>query len=193
MNPYDVLGVARHAPLADVRKAFRKKALELHPDRNPNGAEAFKAVAAAYETLCKNSTDEREDDIPDIITRFTRMYNSDSHAKINRDREAVASGRRTSVSAYNPFETDADDIAFAELVKRDSENALKSKGDDFHAWRRRMDEERKAMAEEARKKSAARELQAAAEEVEESARQEKRRREMKAEAEREWRQIQGTL
>ena len=33
MDPYKVLGVARHASQEDVKKAFRKLALECHPDR----------------------------------------------------------------------------------------------------------------------------------------------------------------
>ncbi|WP_130470765.1 molecular chaperone DnaJ [Candidatus Magnetaquicoccus inordinatus] len=51
---YEILGIARDAQEADIKKAYRKLAMELHPDRNPNdkGAEAkFKEVNAAYEVL----------------------------------------------------------------------------------------------------------------------------------------------
>jgi len=52
-DPYEVLGVARDASEATVKKAFRKLARELHPDVNTSAtAEAdFKEVAEAYEIL----------------------------------------------------------------------------------------------------------------------------------------------
>ena len=51
---YDVLGVARSASNEEIRKAFRKLALEYHPDRNKSNKEAerkFKEATAAYEAL----------------------------------------------------------------------------------------------------------------------------------------------
>ncbi|KPI83433.1 hypothetical protein ABL78_7531 [Leptomonas seymouri] len=47
---YRVLGLSRGAASeADVKRAYRQKALLFHPDRNPNGVEAFKALQDAYE------------------------------------------------------------------------------------------------------------------------------------------------
>jgi molecular chaperone DnaJ len=50
---YEVLGVAKSADTAEMKKAYRKLAMEFHPDRNSSGdaAERFKEVNRAYEVL----------------------------------------------------------------------------------------------------------------------------------------------
>nr|CCA22330.1 conserved hypothetical protein [Albugo laibachii Nc14] len=51
---FEVLGVARTATEAEVKKAYRKLAVEWHPDKNrsnPKAEEYFKKVAEAYEVL----------------------------------------------------------------------------------------------------------------------------------------------
>ncbi len=51
---YEVLGVQRDAPEEDIKRAFRKKAMEFHPDRNGGDKESerkFKECAEAYGVL----------------------------------------------------------------------------------------------------------------------------------------------
>lgn len=51
---YEVLGVAKTANAEELKKAFRKQAMQFHPDRNPGNTEAehkFKEVSEAYDVL----------------------------------------------------------------------------------------------------------------------------------------------
>ena len=51
---YDILGISKSASAADIKKAYRKKAIEYHPDKNPGDPKAeemFKKAAEAYEVL----------------------------------------------------------------------------------------------------------------------------------------------
>ena len=51
---YDILGVSKGATNSEIKKAYRKKAIEFHPDKNPGDSsseEKFKDAAEAYEVL----------------------------------------------------------------------------------------------------------------------------------------------
>jgi len=61
---YEILGVAKDVQKAEIKKAYRKVAMEFHPDRNPNNKEAedkFKEAAEAYEVLSDDEKRARYD------------------------------------------------------------------------------------------------------------------------------------
>lgn len=61
---YEILGINKNATAAEIKKAYRKKAIEYHPDKNPGNKEAeekFKLAAEAYEVLSDEQKRTRYD------------------------------------------------------------------------------------------------------------------------------------
>lgn len=61
---YEILGLERTCSVEDVRKAYRKLSLKVHPDKNkaPGAEEAFKAVSKAFQCL-SNEENRRKYDV----------------------------------------------------------------------------------------------------------------------------------
>ncbi len=61
---YEILGVSKSATAEEIKKAYRKKAIEFHPDKNPGdkvSEEKFKEAAEAYEVLSDAQKRQRYD------------------------------------------------------------------------------------------------------------------------------------
>ena len=59
---YEVLGVGKTATPEELKRAYRKLALQFHPDRNPDDPQAesrFKEINEAYEVLSDESKRQR--------------------------------------------------------------------------------------------------------------------------------------
>lgn len=77
---YAVLGVSRDASTAEIKKAYRAKALIHHPDKNGGCSDEFRKVAAAYDILCDETKRARFDRGTTSVEDIYRGF-GDSHAK----------------------------------------------------------------------------------------------------------------
>lgn len=95
---YEILGVGRTATKEELKKAYRKLAMQYHPDRNPDNKEAeekFKEAAEAYEILSNDEKRSNYDrfghngvkggfgssgftDINDIFSHFSDIFGGSS-------------------------------------------------------------------------------------------------------------------
>ncbi len=95
---YEVLGVGKNAPAEEIKKAYRKLALQYHPDKNPGNKEAeekFKEAAEAYDVLSTPDKKSRYDqfghagvgsaagggsmNMDDIFSQFGDVFGDDNN------------------------------------------------------------------------------------------------------------------
>lgn len=72
---YKILGVARNAGADDIRKAYRKLAMQYHPDRNPGDKQAeerFKEINEAYQVLNDPQKRSRYDQLGSAYSSWQR-------------------------------------------------------------------------------------------------------------------------
>ena len=114
---YDRLGVAPDASADEIRKAYRKMALKLHPDRNPGdktAEEKFKALGEAYDVL----SDEKKRKVYD---RYGEKGLTDNNfearnpadifrAFFDRDGMDDDSGPRRGDDSVNPLNVTLEDL-----------------------------------------------------------------------------------
>jgi curved DNA-binding protein len=70
---YKILGVERKASVDDIRKAYRKLAMQFHPDKNPGDKKAedkFKEINEAYQVLSDDQKRARYDQLGSAYSNF---------------------------------------------------------------------------------------------------------------------------
>lgn len=107
---YSILGIDKDATDKEIKKAYRQKSLQYHPDKNPGNKEAeekFKEVAEAYRVLSDKDLRQRYDtfgtvddnftasnmDADEIFERFMRMHQDFGFGFENESKQRVIKGR----------------------------------------------------------------------------------------------------
>jgi molecular chaperone DnaJ len=89
---YEILGIAKSASAEEIKKSYRKVAMQYHPDRNPgdkSAEEKFKEAAEAYEVLSDN--DKRA------------QYDRYGHAAVNNGRGGFNGGGMNMEDIFSQF------------------------------------------------------------------------------------------
>lgn len=83
---YETLGLERNASLADIKRAYRKLALECHPDKNPSkeAHERFVLISTAYEVLSDEQKRSLYDQFGDSATNNTNPMNFSPNTANNK-------------------------------------------------------------------------------------------------------------
>ncbi len=75
MSYYDCLGVSKSASQDEIKKAYRKKSLQCHPDKPTGNAETFKKINEAYQTLGDEQKKRMYDMQQSGGPKFNRNFN----------------------------------------------------------------------------------------------------------------------
>ncbi|HEX4850443.1 MAG TPA: molecular chaperone DnaJ [Puia sp.] len=89
---YEILGISKNASQDEIKKAYRKVAMQFHPDRNPgdkSAEEKFKEAAEAYEVL--SDTEKRS------------MYDRYGHAGVSNNRGFNGGGGMNMEDIFSQF------------------------------------------------------------------------------------------
>ena len=82
---YKTLGLNPNASEEDIKKKYKKLALQYHPDRNKdeNAEEKFKKISEAYNSLLKKN--DQINHINDINDIFQHLFREQQHTQFRRD------------------------------------------------------------------------------------------------------------
>ncbi|XP_004487841.1 chaperone protein dnaJ 49 [Cicer arietinum] len=88
---YSILGLEKSCSVEEIRKAYRKLSLKVHPDKNkaPGSEDAFKKVSKAFKCLSDDGS-RREYDQGGLVDEFDWNYNQNNNFRRRRRRATNA-------------------------------------------------------------------------------------------------------
>lgn len=89
-NPYSILGISEDATAREIRTAYRRKALEYHPDRNPDDPTIFAKINHAYEVLSQTNDRPKQTPRPaDPFSVFESVFRDEFDRDFFQQRDTV--------------------------------------------------------------------------------------------------------
>jgi curved DNA-binding protein CbpA len=154
MNHYEILGVAKTATPAEIKKAYKRMAKKHHPDRAPEGQreQAHKEMVLlnkAYDTLMDPAKREHYDltgeekplssiDVEarnSLLTLFTQLFNDSRRMRFNIPNRARHVVRKVQETKRRER---AENLAFIEEVKNRRDEVTVTEGDE-NLWTQLLD------------------------------------------------------
>ncbi|SCU89076.1 LADA_0E13564g1_1 [Lachancea dasiensis] len=125
---YDLLGVSTDAKAIDIKKAYRKKSIQEHPDKNPNdpgATERFQAISQAYQVLSKEDIRAKydkfgkEEAVPqegfeDAAEQFSMIFGGDAFASYIGELTLLKNLQKTGELSAEDEKEEAEEKAAAE-------------------------------------------------------------------------------
>jgi len=158
-NHYTVLGLLRNATLTEIKKAYRKLALKLHPDKNPGddgAAEKFKIINEAHEVLSDPDKRHQYDDrlcAEERARQDTAHRYTDGVAWCDAERKAAAAEKELQ-NALKTAQRYEDSVHRIKCQIRNLQEQLQEAQHNAKEWTEYVEKYRRYagdMAEEARK------------------------------------------
>eukprot|EP01063_Lacrimia_lanifica_P041391 TRINITY_DN9641_c0_g1_i2.p1 TRINITY_DN9641_c0_g1~~TRINITY_DN9641_c0_g1_i2.p1 ORF type:complete len:313 (+),score=109.47 TRINITY_DN9641_c0_g1_i2:51-989(+) len=198
---YNVLGVNRTASEQDIKAAYKRLAKAYHPDKNSEGEELFKEVAAAYEVLSdpsKRSAYDRKacaaqagyarrssasDELFTPPTDESKCFSERMRADAEKKR------KREPISAY--LFVGREKELFDEMMAKDREKAERRdkkhpESHDVRTWATQMENLRQAENKEFEQRQKVREAEEERQRLSEEREKERRKQELEKETNEEW-------
>lgn len=82
---YDILGITRNASIDDIKKSFKKLAIQYHPDKAPGNEDKFKEINEAYSILSDDEKRSKYDATLSFSSVFGRWGNAFGKSSVAKD------------------------------------------------------------------------------------------------------------
>ncbi|XP_078034917.1 dnaJ homolog subfamily C member 17 [Augochlora pura] len=149
-NLYDFIGVTNTATTKEIKKAYRKKALSCHPDKNPNNpkaAELFHDLSRALEILIDSSARAAYDKVINakyLATLRTKELDA-KRRKLKEDLEAREGAYKQSL--YSKYPTNNDEYKLQAEIERLRKEGSKQVEEEIALMKEKIEQESKKLWE----------------------------------------------